>query len=162
MKNPLAAKSDYKCDQSTALKTHERIHTNEKPFNCSQCDYKCSTSGSLRRLWEPILVISHLAAISVITNANNQLCWRHRKESTPMRNNSVRMQGWPLPICWELGCSQEPTTHYSSKQLCSDQNLTSDFSGLLKNPLMKAALYQVPIFILQYTVTFSPLLLSNK
>ena len=79
-----------------------------------------------------------------------------------MRNNSVRMQGWPLPICWELGCSQEPTTCYSSNELCSDQNLTSDFSGLLKNHLMRAALYQAPIFILQNTLTFSPLPLPNK
>ena len=45
-----------------------------------------------------------------------------------------------------LGHSQEPTI-YSSKELCSNQNLTSDVSGLLKNPLMKAELYQVPIFI---------------
>ena len=78
------------------------------------------------------------------------------EESTPMRNNSIRMQGWPLPICWELGCSQEPTKYYFLKELCSDQNLTSDFTGLLKDPLMKAALYQVPNFILQYTFTFSP------
>ena len=42
-----------------------------------------------------------------------------------------------------LGHSQEPTIYYSSKELCSDQNLTSDFSGLLKNPLMKAALWNV-------------------
>ena len=73
---------DYKCKQSTALMTHERIHTNKKPFSCSQCDYKCSTSGSLQRMWEPTpLVISHSAANSVITNANNQLHW-HMKEST--------------------------------------------------------------------------------
>ena len=56
---------DYKCKPSTALKTHERIYTNEKPFSCSQCDYKCSTSGSLRRIKEPTLVISHSAAQSV-------------------------------------------------------------------------------------------------
>ena len=53
-----------------------------------------------------------------------------------------------------LGGSQEPTI-YSSKQLCSDQNLTSDFSGLPKNLLMKAELYQVPIFILQYFHIFT-------
>ena len=30
------------------LKTHLRIHTDDKPFNCSQCDYKSSTSGNLK------------------------------------------------------------------------------------------------------------------
>ena len=33
------------------------------------------------------LVISHSATKSVITNANNQLHWRHTKESTSMRNH---------------------------------------------------------------------------
>ena len=32
-----------------------------------------------------------------------------------------------------LGLSQEPTKYFSSKELCSEQNLTFDVSGLLKN-----------------------------
>ena len=111
-------------------KTDVRTHTGDKPFSCNKFDYKCKQSIPLKT--------------------------HETKESTSMRNNSVRMQGWPLPICWILDCSQEPTTYYSSKELCSYQNLTSDFNGLLKNPLMKAALYQVPNFILQYTFTLSP------
>ena len=134
-------------------------------LSCSQFDKKFPWAYILKthKGIQSILMKTPLAAKGVITNVNNQLHWRRMEESTSMRNNSVRMQGWTLPICWELGCSQEPTTYYSSKELCCDQNLTSDFSGLLKNPLMKAALYQVPIFILQYTLTLlSPLLLSNK
>ena len=120
---------------------------------------------------EPTLVISHSAAKSVNINANNQVHWIHTKESTPMRNHLafifskcdkvIVSQVAKMAFTNMLGGSQEPTI-YSSKELCSDQNLTSDFSGLLKNPLMKAEFYQVPIFILQYTFKFSLLPSSNK
>ena len=36
---------DYKCSDRGYLKTHARIHTVDKPLSCSQCDYKCSRSG---------------------------------------------------------------------------------------------------------------------
>ena len=39
---------DYKCSVASSLKTHERIHRNEKPFSCSHCNYKSSTSGALK------------------------------------------------------------------------------------------------------------------
>ena len=125
------------CDKKFALayilKTHKRIHIDEKPFSCKSCDYKCKQSTALK---------THER---IHTNKKPFSCSQVAK----------------MAFTNMLGGSQEPTI-YSSKELCSDQNLTSDLCGLLKNPLMKAELYQVPIFTFQYTFTFLPLLLSNK
>ena len=88
------------------------------------------------------VVISHSAAKSVITNANNQLHWRHTKESTSMRNHPAAQSVTRYSVSQDarmaftnmLDRSQELTI-YSSKELCSDQDLTNDFSGLHNSPI---------------------------
>ena len=92
-----------KCKQSILLKTHKRIHTNEKQFS-----------------QDARMDFTNMLGIGLQSRTNNILFLKR-----------------------------------------TVQNLTSDFIGLLKNPPMKAELYQVPIFIIQYTFTFSPLLLSR-
>ncbi|XP_048002642.1 gastrula zinc finger protein XlCGF57.1-like [Leguminivora glycinivorella] len=39
---------DYKCRRKDQLRSHLIIHTDEKPFSCSYCDYKCRRKAHLK------------------------------------------------------------------------------------------------------------------
>ena len=40
---------DYSCADSGHLKTHERKHTDTKPHRCTQCEYTCIQSSTLHK-----------------------------------------------------------------------------------------------------------------
>ena len=39
----------YTCDQKHKLEVHERVHTDERPFDCQYCDKKFREKGTLKR-----------------------------------------------------------------------------------------------------------------
>ena len=43
------SKCDKKFTSANSLKTHEIVHTNEKPFSCSKCDKAFTQASDLKR-----------------------------------------------------------------------------------------------------------------
>lgn len=43
--NPLSLKNCF----SIAFQTHERSHTNDKPYGCTICEYRCTSKGNLNK-----------------------------------------------------------------------------------------------------------------
>ena len=64
------------------LKKHDKIHTGDKPFNCSQCDYKDSTSGHLKRHERHHNSINLSGAPNVTRNAQHQAIWWDMNQPT--------------------------------------------------------------------------------
>ena len=74
---------------SIALKSHERIPIGDKPFNYSQCDYKCPDNGYLKVhevIWrstqESTQEINHSAALTVPKDSVSRLKAHERTHTT--------------------------------------------------------------------------------
>ena len=81
---------DYKCSTLDNLKRHEKIRAVDKPFSCSQCDYKCSSLGHLKR-HEKIHTVDSPFNCSKCDYkcSHNQSIWRCMKKSTLLISHSV-------------------------------------------------------------------------
>ena len=47
--NPTRKKTDYKNKRKSSLTEHLLIRTKEKPFQCTYCNYRCSSKGTLSK-----------------------------------------------------------------------------------------------------------------
>ena len=80
---------DYKCSTLDNLKRHEKIRAVDKPFRCSQCDYKCSTLGHLKR-HEKILTGDKPFSCSQFDYKCSPLAiWKDMKKSTLLIRHSI-------------------------------------------------------------------------
>ena len=84
--NPLAAPSVTSSFQNQVLwlKKHEKTHTRDEPFGCSQCDFKFSTSSAvIEEAWKnPHFSMNPSAAPSVTSSFKHQVLWLNGMKNT--------------------------------------------------------------------------------
>ena len=88
------------CSSSVAFRRNMRVHTAEKPYNCTQCDYSCSYSVDLKKHvrvhtgekshkctqfdYYGVTGRNHTSALNMTILPLKQRIWRHKK-STQLR-----------------------------------------------------------------------------
>ena len=82
------SKCENKFSDRSAWKRHEIIHTDEKPFSCSKCEKKFSDRSAWKR-HERIHTDRKLLSCSKWRTSAIYIIWRLMKESTLMRNHSA-------------------------------------------------------------------------
>ena len=84
---PIAcSQCDKAFNQSTYLKTHQSIHTGEKPYACSQSDKAFKQSAIWRHMRGSTQERNPLPAPKVTRHSNKVPIWRHTRGSTQERN----------------------------------------------------------------------------
>ena len=91
--NPLDAPSVTSSFQNKGLwlRKHEKTHTRDEPFGCSQCDFEFSKSSAfIEKAWKnPTLGMNPLAAPSVTSSFQNRVLLLKKHEKTTLGMNPL-------------------------------------------------------------------------